>query len=818
MKQFTPEPGAKAPDISLKDTVQSKVPDASLLHAGKQNTPDLAHQATTTLAPPDAAHPGAGMQPANAHVLPPRSNLPLRDSAHANPVLFPPKDAAHPGPTVPPARDLSHQNAVQPPPAVTRSNTMRPDAMNASQQAGHFDPRNLWLTARQTNRIKAVIDASRQKTALLSSSAVEHATTVRLGAVSVGQRVASFDLRHPLMALRQASRVELFVALAPFLSVTLWAFSLHHISVQTMNDFGLISAMPPGMIVALVLLMVSFAFALQRREINPLVLTLHIVCLIMIIDATQNLVEEAPRFDVVYRHAGYTEYIMRTGTVNPNLDAYFSWPLFFVFSAFITRVFGYTTILSYAGWAPLFYSLIYCGPLYLLFSTFSTNKRLVWLAILFFYLTNWIGQEYFSPQGLDFFFYLTIMAMVLKWCKILPGNQRQQEAGQRKISLRRKIQLWFKGPDPIITPLRPWQRWGMLGCMTLLFTFVVSSHQLTPFFLLIDIGALVIFRRCRPFWLPLLMLVLTVSWIYFMAGAFLAGHSNMITGDLGNFFTNVSTSTAGRASAGDTDHHIISDLRLLMTGLIWMLGFLGCLKRMWQKYYDVTPALLACAGFLLIAVQSYGGEMFLRIYLFTLPFMCFFAAGLLCGEPLPLAALLAKLRKRQQPVAPHARLKPALSPWMVAAIVAINLILLSGFFFTRYGNERVDYTTYNEWNGVQYLYQIAPTNSVLIQPAESGPLQYEKYESYTFMTLTDANSVAVFNADATPIVQFIQNIGAAHIYVLFTRQQQAAFTAYDGGTPDDLAKLEAALLATKKFQLLYSNPDAQILSFITGAK
>ena len=55
----------------------------------------------------------------------------------------------------------------------------------------------------------------------------------------------------------------------------------------------------------------------------------------------------------LYRHAGYTEYIMRTGSVNPSLDTYFDWPSFFVLSALVTQLAGYHDLLSYAGWVPV---------------------------------------------------------------------------------------------------------------------------------------------------------------------------------------------------------------------------------------------------------------------------------------------------------------------------------------------------------------------------------------------------------------------------------------------------------------------------------
>ena len=95
---------------------------------------------------------------------------------------------------------------------------------------------------------------------------------------------------------------------------------------------------------------VGFSLTLQRLQLRVSLLALYLVLVIIMLYGVENIIEEAPRFSVVYRHAGYTEYIMRTGTVDPSLDAYFSWPGFFVLNAFVTRVAGYQTILAYAGW------------------------------------------------------------------------------------------------------------------------------------------------------------------------------------------------------------------------------------------------------------------------------------------------------------------------------------------------------------------------------------------------------------------------------------------------------------------------------------
>jgi hypothetical protein len=218
------------------------------------------------------------------------------------------------------------------------------------------------------------------------------------------------------------------------------------------------------------------------------------------------------------------------------------------------------------------------------------------------------------------------------------------------------------------------------------------------------------------------------------------------------------------------------------------------IKRFRQGYQDITYILLAIGGFFLIGAQKYGGEMLLRIYLFSLPFMVFFAATLFCGKP------TLVMRKT--------------SPWMTTTIITFNLILLVGFLFTRYGDERVNYKSYNELNAIQYLYETAPANSFFLVAWNNVPLPFENFEKYDIKSLTYSFTNAVINTNAGEVIKFIKSEHKPKSYVIFTQGEQAEATAWDGMPPDILHRLEAAVLQSGEFKLIYSNTDAQILQFI----
>ena len=598
-------------------------------------------------------------------------------------------------------------------------------------------------------------------------------------------------------SVKVASRISLLrdvaSVLLPIFALVLWSLSLRAVNIRLMTNLGLVSVLPASIIVALLLLTVSFCIALNQKSLRVTVILLHILLLIFMLYGITTLVEEAPRFAIVYRHAGYTEYIMRTGTVDPGLDAYFNWPGFFIFSAFLTKIAGYHDILSYAAWAPVFLNLIYLGPIYIIFTTATTDKRIVWLGLWFFCVTNWIAQDYFSPQGLNFFMYLLIIAILLKWFKTPVSTQsrqlprRLQRVGQLSSPVQ-KVYMWVTAPETL-SASQTRQRPILLASILIIFAFIVFSHPLTPFLTIVSITALVLFGRCTPRWLPVVMIAMTAVWCIFMAQAYLVGHITGLLSDVGQLGSAINDNVTSRTIGGNPEHTFIVQIRLVMTLFVWGLAFTGAVVRLRKGYHDVTYVLLAVAPFPLLLVQSYGGEMLLRIYLFTLPLMVFFGASLF---------YTSSVRSK--------------SLWMKGAVVVTCIVLLGGFLFTRYGNERSDYITNAELAGVRQLYHVAPPGSLLLAGWDGTPWQLQDYEKYNLDTMSDELSDAVVTKNVSAIVQNIESTKSPKTYLIFTRAQKATAEA-DGLPSGTLDQLEHALLASGKFTSIYDNPDTQILLF-----
>src|SRR5205823_2938696 len=160
---------------------------------------------------------------------------------------------------------------------------------------------------------------------------------------------------------------------------------------------------------------VSFCLVLRGRHFTQLAALVHVAVLIAMLYGTAPIVEHHARLTASWRHLGITDYVIHTGTVDPNIDAYFNWPGFFILQAFWLDASGIGASAQVARWAPLLLDIAYLFPLVMICRAASRDSRIVWLAIWFFYLSNWAGQDYFSPQGFTYFLFLLVVALALRY-------------------------------------------------------------------------------------------------------------------------------------------------------------------------------------------------------------------------------------------------------------------------------------------------------------------------------------------------------------------------------------------------------------------
>ena len=427
-------------------------------------------------------------------------------------------------------------------------------------------------------------------------------------------------------------------------------------------------------------------------------------------------------------------------------------------------------------------------PLLVIMRALTVNRQLGWLAIWCFYLANWVGQDYFSPQALAFLLYLVVLAALLTWLRATPP---------RPVRWARLRAAPGEEDPGIAVPAAT--RATLVALVMLMFAAIVASHQLTPFALLPGTIALVGLRRCFARGLPLAMALIVTAWLSYMAASYLGGHAGALTAGIGNLDSTV-TQGVGARLHGDRGHVFVTHARIAVALGFWVLAALGALRRARKGHDDLSAIALGVGPFVLPLLQPYGGEIFLRIFLFSLPLTAFFVAALFL-TPFSLG------RRRAMAL--------ALSGLTVMA--AITLLL------TRYGNEQMDWFSRDEVTAVQRLYQAAPPGSTLVSWTGSLPWKYRDYANHHYREVANTASwraVATLpggsraQAAALEAKMRAERRGA---YLILTRSQEAETALTGSAAPDAIQRLRRLLPTLPGFRLIYANRDASVFGLALQA-
>ena len=588
-------------------------------------------------------------------------------------------------------------------------------------------------------------------------------------------RAAVAPLIDPVVrAVSAVDRVTALALASIVVALGAWATSLHGVELGQMNALGLASVLPPTFYAAVVLVTVAFAVTLLQDPVRQPLLFVLVIVLIVMLFALTPILESVPRFAVTWRHVGITQEIADSGRVNPRIDAYFNWPGFFAFAGAVSRLAGFRNALPLASWAPVYLNLAYLAPLLVIARSLTASPRVVWLSVWMFYVGNSIGQDYFSPQGFSFFLYLLILAILLRWFTERPR--------------------WSDGvePEPAepggVVPRR------LLVCVLFLYAASVPTHQLTPVAIVFGAGAVVVVGARRLFWLPVLMGGMMLAWWATGARTFLNGHLGRMLGQTGKLDSAFAANVSNRVG-GDVGHRIVADLTLCAGAAMWGLAFVGALRLLRQSRWHRMPVALAGAPIPLAVMQTYGGEMLLRVQLFALPFTAFLAAGALVGD--------------------HRRdLRP---PVRKLVLVIGALIVLSGLFvFARYGNERVDRFTPDERAAVAQLYALAQPGSTLVAGTGNLPWKYRDYAAHRYRLVTDMPHWVARAAPSARLGPLLRDVRGAMLqshppaYLIITRSEEVESDQFGLGRPGALARFAEAIKRSSLFTAVYHNPDASI--------
>lgn len=437
------------------------------------------------------------------------------------------------------------------------------------------------------------------------------------------------------------------------------------------GGLGLVSVLPLPTLIGAGLLVAVFAALLWRRREHKALLLVTLLATVVSLHALPAVIETEPRFPTAWQHLGFIDYIDRTGSAVPDLDARWSWPGFFAAAAFIGRACGVTDFTEVIRWWPTFIELAYLAPMFLLVRSLRASWRAKWTGIWFFVLCGWVGQDYFSPQGFTYLLYLMFVAILLVW-------------------FRAPHVLWtrFRPGEAEVEPADRRQQAVLLMVLIGLYAATVPAHQLTPFVMLGVLAVLVLVGRSELRGLPILFGVVAAVWLGFMAEPYWSGHFDELFGGVGGIGSNVSTSVSGRIQGGSSTHKLVLYVRVLLAGSMLAFAVWGWWRRRFHRYRERSLLVLTFVPFLGFGMQSYGGEMALRVFMFAVP-----GAALLAALALfPRTGATAKEREKD---------RVSLAP--VAALLA-GLLLMGGFLVARWGNESFERVRPGEVAAMDYVY------------------------------------------------------------------------------------------------------------------
>ncbi|MGH2888832.1 MAG: phosphotransferase family protein, partial [Solirubrobacteraceae bacterium] len=561
---------------------------------------------------------------------------------------------------------------------------------------------------------------------------------------------------------RVAARPETAIPLVALgVAVALWGVSLPQIDPRAMTNMGLISVLPPAFPAALALLTFGFMVEAHRGARRRWVLVCHVFALVLFIHGTPEIVYGTLRYTWAYKHVGIVDYILRHGGVDPTiaprfLNVYHDWPGFFALMALLAQLGGLHTVLGLAGWGPVFNNLMYLGALLFVFSAVTDDRRVIWVSCWLFYIADWVGQDYFSPQGFAFLLYLLLIGIVLRWLR--PGSRTT-----------------------------PGGRAGALWLAAGLIAAIVVTHALTAVMVCIALAALVLARACAARRLLPIAAAMTVGWDLTLAWPY-AGPNLAATLSTVHLPWETTSSNLANLSALSADQAFVANVSRLLTVTVIALAVAGGVRLLRSHRLDRAVAVLAIAPIALFAAGNYDGEMLFRIYLFSLPFLALLGAQALAG---------ITVRARTS----------------LTAVAA--LVLLAPFLVTYYGNERANYVTPQEVTAARWVDTHVPNGSQVVTATGCDVLDTEYYEHFTCVPfgLQPRSSVSRMLADPVAGLSNWMADPAYRSSYLFLSRSQRVSVQENGGLPrGSLNAVQRKLVASPRFRVVYRNRDAIILT------
>jgi hypothetical protein len=567
--------------------------------------------------------------------------------------------------------------------------------------------------------------------------------------------------------------------------LALWVFGVRRANVTALGPYGLPTVLPIVFYAGLALLVVSAGIELARRCPSSWRMAMHAVALVVMLYGTAPLVYSEGRYSWLYKTIGVVQYVNSHGQLNRHIDIYQNWPGFFALTAWFGKVAGLASPLAYAKWAQLVFELAALPLLYLIYDALSLAVRQRWLALLLYSASNWISQDYFSPQALGTLLSLGIMAIALRWLYVgnSSGNLRR---GQESVPAAPAARRWRAMPAPRT----------VVFCATLVLVYFVLTftHELSPYMLAVQLGALGFAGLLRPWWLGIALVAVAVG--YLLPRFAYVNSAYGLIGSIGNFFGNVAPPKFPVAVAAS--EKLLGRCGEVLSIGLWGLAMAGAWLRRRSGRSVLTLVLLAFSPVVLLAAVAYGQEGILRVYLFSLPWTAALAASALVSKP-----------------AGNHHAEPKIGIAALRIPVALGLILAL-FFPIFFGSDRFEVIPKPEVAAVTSFLENARAGPVFCANINAPLADTARYNLFPLKPIfgnyslmgdapigTDIASVIAANAQT-------YTKGSQPAYIMVTSSMIAYNQAYRATASDSFPILLSALAHSRAWKLVVNRAGTVI--------
>jgi hypothetical protein len=355
------------------------------------------------------------------------------------------------------------------------------------------------------------------------------------------------------------------------LAAVLFGYGERTIPDAVPSQFGLLAVASPAYGISILLVAIGFAVAVRQANMKAAIVA--IALMIVVQRLPRSIATDLPMYAWTYKHLGVVDYIQHAHTLARDVDVYNGWPGMFALTAWFSDLTGIPPM-SIAHWFTPVFHVAFAVLVYGVARAWRFEPITAVTATFLVSTLNWVEQDYFSPQAMTMLFVAGILIVV--------GLSRDR---------------------PVGTLL-----------LIAMFAAATVTHQLTPYWVLLLIGLLVVSRKMKPWWIvfPLgAMLIAFLVYNWDSASQYTLFSSNVLKNTESNVPT-VGVLGQRLTSAG---------IRAMSVG-IWATTAVLLLVRWRRKQEFWVLGLLALSPMMILGGQSYGGEAVFRVFLYSLIGCC----------------------------------------------------------------------------------------------------------------------------------------------------------------------------------------------------